>query len=201
MVDSAETSPLGEVAPWIGVALFGVGVIAHQSARRRSAGWILLVLYVAYAGQVLGTFLLGTTLSAFAGALLMTPVAVYVATLPSGPATMVSFLPAFWLLVPGALGLVGLTQVLGNSRVNGVDSLFTTGAAMIGIAFGVLLGLAAASGLSRFSRMAPRGKRIASSGTSGPACIVAHGIALVDDRNVQHDAPGVQGPDARYPPG
>jgi uncharacterized membrane protein YjjB (DUF3815 family) len=162
LVDSAETSPLGEVAPWIGVALFGLGVIAHQCARRQSTGWILLVLYVAYAGQVLGTFLLGTTLSAFAGALLMTPVAVYVATLPSGPATMVSFLPAFWLLVPGALGLVGLTQVLGNSRVSGVDSLLTTGAAMIGIAFGVLLGLAAASGLSRFARMAPRGKRIAS---------------------------------------
>ena len=109
---------------------------------------------------MLGGFVLGRTLSAFVGALLMTPVAVYVARLPSGPATMVSFLPAFWLLVPGALGLVGLTQILGPSRVSGFDSLVTTGAAMIGIAFGVLLGLAAATGLGSLARLAPRGRRI-----------------------------------------
>jgi uncharacterized membrane protein YjjB (DUF3815 family) len=146
------SEPLGELAAWIGVALFGFGVIVHQCARRESAGWILLVLYVAYAGQVLGGFLFGGVLSAFVGALLMTPVAVYVATLRSGPTTLVSFLPAFWLLVPGALGLLGVTQLLGPDRSSGLDSLLTTAATMIGIAFGVLLGLAATTGIPALAR-------------------------------------------------
>jgi uncharacterized membrane protein YjjP (DUF1212 family) len=143
-----------DLTPWIGVLVFGVGLVVHRSARRGAAGWILLVLYVAYAGQVLGGFLLGGTLSGFAGALLMTPVAVYIATLPRGPSVLVSFLPAFWLLVPGALGLVGFTQVLGPDRSGGFETLLTTGATTIGIAFGVLLGLASEFGLSSLSHAA-----------------------------------------------
>jgi uncharacterized membrane protein YjjP (DUF1212 family) len=149
------SNPLTDLAPWVGVAVFGVGLVVHRSARREATGWILLVLYVAYAGQVLGGFLLGGTLSAFAGALLMTPVAVYVARLRSGPSVLVSFLPAFWLLVPGALGLVGLTQILGAEHAVGLDSLLTAGATMIGIAFGVLLGLAAATGMTAVAHAAP----------------------------------------------
>ena len=38
------------------------------------------------------------------GALIATPVAAWVATRPSGPPSLASFLPAFWLLVPGAVG-------------------------------------------------------------------------------------------------
>lgn len=146
-----STPPLGHIAPWIGVALFGVGVVVHRCARRQTAGWILLVLYVAYAGQVLGGLFLGGVLSALVGALLMTPVAVQVATFRSGPSTLVSFLPAFWLLVPGALGLVGLTQLLGPDHTGGLQSLVTTAATMIAIAFGVLLGLAAATGITALS--------------------------------------------------
>jgi uncharacterized membrane protein YjjP (DUF1212 family) len=134
--------PLGPIAPWIGVAVFGVGVVVHRCARPRSLGWIILVLYVAYAGQVLGGLFFGSVLSGFFGALLMTPVAMLVATRPSGPCTLVSFLPAFWLLVPGALGLVGVTQIFGANRNDGVASLVTTGGTMVGIALGVLLGLA-----------------------------------------------------------
>ena len=60
---------------------------------------------------------LGGVLSAFVGALVMTPVAVWAARHPSGPPALVSFMPAFWLLVPGALGLLGLTKYLGEDRV------------------------------------------------------------------------------------
>jgi uncharacterized membrane protein YjjB (DUF3815 family) len=38
------------------------------------------------------------------GALVMTPVALAVAQFPAGPPSQVTFLPALWLLVPGALG-------------------------------------------------------------------------------------------------
>src|SRR5262249_21201876 len=44
----APAHPLGDLSPWLGVAVFGVGLVVHRSARRESTGWILLVLYVAY---------------------------------------------------------------------------------------------------------------------------------------------------------
>ncbi len=145
-VVSVAPNPLGDLAPWIGVALFGVGVVVHHCARPASLGWILLVLYVAYGGQVIGGLFLGGTLSAFVGALAMAPVAAYVATQRGGPPTQVSFLPAFWLLVPGALGLVGVTQLIGADSATAFNSLTTTVATMIAIGLGVLIGLAAGEG-------------------------------------------------------
>ncbi len=152
-VTQLAADPVPAWAPWIGVVLFGVGVVVHECARPRSAAWIILVLYVAYAAQVLsglllGGLVLGGVLSAFVGALVMTPVAVWAARHPSGPPALVSFMPAFWLLVPGALGLLGLTKYLGEDRVYGAASLTTAGATMVAIALGVLLGLTAASALA-----------------------------------------------------
>jgi len=74
---------------------------------------------------------------AFTGALLMTPFVMVVAGRPSGPPTLVTFLPAFWLLVPRAGVLAGVTRYLGDNRIDGVNSLVTAGTTMIGIAFGV----------------------------------------------------------------
>lgn len=152
-VTQLAADPVPAWAPWIGVVLFGVGVVVHECARPRSAAWIILVLYVAYAAQVLsglllGGLVLGGVLSAFVGALVMTPVAVWAARHPSGPPALVSFMPAFWLLVPGALGLLGITKYLGEDRVYGAASLTTAGATMVAIALGVLLGLTAASALA-----------------------------------------------------
>lgn len=154
-VESAESAnPLETVAPWVGVALFGVGVLLYYCARPRTFWWILLVLYVAYAGQVIGGLLVGGVLSAFVGAAVMTPVAMFAARRPDGPPAMVSFLPAFWLLVPGALGLLGVTSFLADDRVQGVTTLVTTAATMIAIALGLLVGLAAAGALVQLRRLA-----------------------------------------------
>lgn len=108
--------PLGAFAPWLAVAVFGVGIVVRSNGRPGAIGWVLLVLYVAYGAQVLADIFLGGVLSAFVGAMAMTPVAALVARQPSGPAAFVSFLPAFWLLVPGALGLVGVANHLPPPR-------------------------------------------------------------------------------------
>ena len=142
-IASLTSQPIGAWAPWVGVAAFACGVVVHNCARPASMGWIVLVLYVAYSGQVLGGVFFGSSLSGFFGALLMTPVAMLASTQRSGPPTLVSFLPGFWLLVPGAIGLVGVTQYLGAASSNGAQSLLTAAEAMVGIALGVLLGLAA----------------------------------------------------------
>lgn len=132
---------LGVLAPWFGVAAFGLGIGWARGARRSSLPWILIVLFVAYAGQIVGGVFFGDALSAFFGALAMTPVAVYASRQDDGPPALVTFLPAFWLLVPGALGLQGVTRILNEDGVQGLATLVTTGAAMVGIALGILLGL------------------------------------------------------------
>ena len=140
-------------------------------------GWIVLVLYVAFAGQVVGGLLFGGVLSAFFGALAMAPVAMFAATRGDGPPTLVSFLPAFWLLVPGALSLVGVTKVLGDERVEGVLSLVTAATTMVTIALGVLLGLGLGSALTRASRT-----------TRGQGCRPSHRSSAMTSHQPTHSS-------------
>ncbi|WP_258725489.1 threonine/serine ThrE exporter family protein [Cellulomonas sp. NS3] len=145
-VGSAPYHPLGWAGPWVGVIVYGVGVVFHNCARRSTLPWILLVLTVAYAGQVLGGLFFGGVFSAFVGALLMTLVAMYASTRPTGPPTLVGFLPGFWLLVPGALGLVGVTSILGDDS-RALATVVTAATTMVAISLGVLAGLALGTAL------------------------------------------------------
>jgi uncharacterized membrane protein YjjB (DUF3815 family) len=88
--------------------------------------------------------LFGSVLSAFVGALVMTPAAVLISRAPGGPPPMVSFLPAYWLLVPGALGLEGVTSLL-QGDVSGLATLTTTLTTMVAVSLGVLVGFGVAS--------------------------------------------------------
>ena len=138
---SSIGGPVGVFVPWLGVAVFGVGVVWFNGARPSARIWILLVLYVAYAGQVVGGLFFGSALSSFFGALAMTPVALLAARQRSGPTPLVMFLPGFWILVPGALGLDGVTRILGGGAGSGAGALITTMTSMVGISLGILLGL------------------------------------------------------------
>ncbi|MET0716550.1 MAG: threonine/serine exporter family protein [Mycetocola sp.] len=149
-LQTTQGNPLGPVAPWIAVAVFGLGITVYQCARPASIGWIIVVLYVAYGAQVVGDVLFDGVLSALVGAAVMTPVAVVVARQRTGPPAWVSFLPAFWLLVPGALGLIGVASVL-DGDIHGTRTIVTTIATMIAIALGVLLGHAVTGSLHGFA--------------------------------------------------
>jgi len=150
----SEATLIAAVAPWLGVLVFGFGVLLSYSGRPRSLGWMLLVLYVAFAAQVVGGLLFGSSLSAFVGAAVMTPVAVFVATQRTGPPTLVTFLPAFWLLVPGVIALVGVTQVMGDATTDGVTSILTAGVTIVSIALGVVLGLSVGDWIKRLLKRA-----------------------------------------------
>ncbi|HWK28360.1 MAG TPA: hypothetical protein VNS09_17480 [Solirubrobacter sp.] len=95
--------------------VFGLGAYVHFSGPPRSLGWLLLVLFSAYLGQRVGGELVSDELGGFFGGLLVTPVAAWVATRKSGPPSLATFLPAFWLLVPGAVSLIGV--LVGNALV------------------------------------------------------------------------------------
>ena len=57
-----------------------------------------------------------------------------------GPPALVSFLPGFWLLVPGALGLIGVTEYIASGPVVGVQDFLGTVGAMVAIALGSFAG-------------------------------------------------------------
>ncbi|MGH9120191.1 MAG: threonine/serine ThrE exporter family protein [Acidimicrobiales bacterium] len=137
-----EYNQLGPWAPWLGVLIFGVGLYVHLSAPVRSLPWIVLVLYVAYIAQTVGGHFFGGALSGFFGALVMTPVVFTVARIPTGPPSMVTFLPAFWLLVPGATGLIGVTELLSDTNDLSSEHLVVIANSIVAIALGVLLGTA-----------------------------------------------------------
>ena len=135
---SADT--LGSWAPWVGVAIFGVGVYVHNCAPRGSLGWLLVVLFAAWTGQLAGERILDPTLSGFIGAAVMVPVAHLVARAAHAPPAHVMFLPAFWLLVPGAIGLIGITEIVGENADAGSENFLSALVSVPSIALGILVG-------------------------------------------------------------
>lgn len=176
-LDAGAPELLGAWAPWLGVLLFGIATALYVSAPKGALRWVLVVLLVAWLAQLLGKQLIGANMSGFVGAFAMTPVALAVSRLPGGPPSQVTFLPAFWLLVPGALGLIGLTKFLGNPATAVVQDLVTPVVSIVAIALGVLCGASldrAVAGVPGRLRRAPwlphrRARRPAEGAAVSPA--------------------------------
>jgi uncharacterized membrane protein YjjP (DUF1212 family) len=131
-------APWAQVAPWAGVLVFGAGVYLTFSAPRNSFWWMLLVLLLAFAAQQLTAGLLGKEISGFFGTLVATPLGYLIQKRYNGPPAMVTFLPTFWLLVPGALGLLTVKRLLSDpARLDGLISVAFT---LASIALGALVG-------------------------------------------------------------
>jgi uncharacterized membrane protein YjjP (DUF1212 family) len=124
---------------WAGVVVFGIGVYFHFSAPRNSLLWLFLVLLVTFAAQQSAVRFLGYAGSGFVGMLVATPLGYLIQLKFKGPPAMVTFLPSFWLLVPGALGLLSVKYML-SDRAAGIDGLVTAVFALAAIALGTLMG-------------------------------------------------------------
>jgi uncharacterized membrane protein YjjB (DUF3815 family) len=98
------------------------------------------VLYVAYAVQALSGLLVGSLGASFLAGAVVLPVAYLVQFRRSGPPVMVTFLPAFWLLVPGALGLQGVTEIVSAGSAAGLGDFLNALLSIVAIAVGVLVG-------------------------------------------------------------
>ena len=126
-------------APWAGAVVFALGVALHFSAPRDSIGWLLLVVLVAFAAQRAAAVVFGSDISGFFGTLVATPLAYLVQLRFKGPPVAVTFLPSFWMLVPGSLGLLSVTRML-SDRTEGMDGMITVVFAVVSIALGTLVG-------------------------------------------------------------
>jgi uncharacterized membrane protein YjjP (DUF1212 family) len=136
------SAPLGDWAPWLGVLVLGVGHYLASSAPRGSLRWLLVVLYITYAVQAGAGLLLGPLGASFLAGAVVLPVAYAVQQRRSGPPVPVTFLPAFWMLVPGALGLQGVAHLVGADEIAGLGEFLQALLSVVAIAAGVLVGAA-----------------------------------------------------------
>ncbi|RPH39032.1 MAG: threonine/serine exporter family protein, partial [Burkholderiales bacterium] len=136
---AARVTVWGAWGPWAAVVVFGVGVYFHFSAPQRSLGWVLLVLLAAFAAQRLAAAVFGSEISGFFGMLVATPLGYLIQTRLRGPPAMVTYLPSFWLVVPGSLGLHSVTHML-SDRAAGIDGVISAVFAVASIALGTLVG-------------------------------------------------------------
>jgi uncharacterized membrane protein YjjP (DUF1212 family) len=139
-ITNESLNTIGGWSPWVGVLFLGVGTYMFFSAPRGSLVWLLVVLYAAWVGEILGNLVFSAELSGFVGGLIVFPVAVAVQNVKQAPPAFVTFLPAFWLLVPGALGLAGVTQIVGYDRQAGVGDFIAAIVSIGAISLGVLTG-------------------------------------------------------------
>jgi uncharacterized membrane protein YjjP (DUF1212 family) len=144
--------PAPEFGAWSivpSLVLIALGYRLHSCAPRRAVPWIFLVLSVAYAGEQLAGLVFEPAVAAFFGAAAMTPVVLAIDHRPSGPRAMVLFLPGFYLLVPGASGLIDLTASVGPGFSSA--NLTNTMVIVVAIALGVLFATAAVDGVTQLS--------------------------------------------------
>ena len=135
---TTEINRLGPWAPFIGVLVYGLGIWLNFAPPTKFLPWMVLMLYIAYAGQWIGNAVLGSYASGFGGGLTLILFALAISHRPNTPPTMSLVVPGFWLLVPGSLGFMGITQLLGTHSTG----VFTaTLISMMSIAVGVQTGL------------------------------------------------------------
>ncbi|WP_051274979.1 threonine/serine exporter ThrE family protein [Cellulomonas sp. URHD0024] len=151
----ASSPLLGWWAAWVGVLFVAVGHRYFSSPPRGSFWWLLLALFAAFAAQGIGLVLLSPQLSGFVGGLVLVPVSQTIQRARSGPPAIVTMLPAFWLLLPGALGFRGVSE-LATGAPTGVADVIDTSLALFSIALGVIVGTALTRDARRVTRAVVR---------------------------------------------
>ena len=134
---------VNEIGPWspfAGVLLLTAGISLMESVPGRLVPWVAAMLSLTLAMQIYGQSVVG---SPWFGALAGSTVASLGAALielyrPQLP-RLVVFLPSFWLLVPGSLGVVSVTQLGLEPRLAG-STLLEAASVMCSIALGLIIG-------------------------------------------------------------
>ncbi|GAA4123420.1 threonine/serine exporter family protein [Knoellia locipacati] len=152
LLDTSAPEGPGWWAPLLGLAVVTVAIALLESVPVRQAPWLAAAILATFTAQALTVAVVDTR---WAGAFVGAVVAALLSTLleyvrPELP-RMVTFLPSFWLLVPGSLGLISLAQFevgAGEAATALADVVVVVAA----IALGVIVGAALAAPLRRLAR-------------------------------------------------
>lgn len=151
-INADRPDELGWWAPLLGLLLITVGISLLESVPPSLVPALLVTILATFVAQSLGH---ATGEGPWVGAFLGAGAASLVATLvefvrPQVP-RVVAFLPSFWLLVPGSLGLVSVAQIE-SSPAAGVIAVAEVLVIVTSIALGVLVGAGVAHPLRDVAR-------------------------------------------------
>lgn len=145
-LNNVRVDQLGWWSSPVGLVLIGVGVSLMQGARGPLMLWITLNVAISFLAQTVGQQIGGAPLGGFLGAAAATLGAALVEMIRPKLPRLVVFLPAFYLLVPGSLGLLSVTQ-LAVDPDNLTATGFSIAVLIVSIALGLLFGSAAAQSI------------------------------------------------------
>ena len=146
---------LGWWAAPVGLLLICLGIGLLESPPARLLPWILVVLVLAFTAQSLGQHYSGPVLGSFLGAVAASLGSYLVETFQPDLPRLVVFLPSFWLLVPGSLGVLSATQ-LALDPGGAVATVLGVLAIVSALALGLLVGTAVAQSVRGVLRRARR---------------------------------------------
>jgi uncharacterized membrane protein YjjP (DUF1212 family) len=147
---------LGWWAAPLGLILISIGIGVLESPPVRLLPWITVVLILAFAAQGFGQNVSGAVLGSFLGAVAASLGSSLVEAVRPNLPRLVVFLPAFWLLVPGSLGLLSTTALITNPVGGGANAL-EVATVVCAIAAGLLVGEAVARSIGGALRRLRRG--------------------------------------------
>lgn len=142
-----RVNDLGWWGPPVGLALICVGVCLNEGASMRLLPAIGVVVAAAFGAQLAGQAISGAVLGGFLGAIAGSLGATVVSYLRPQLPRLVVFLPAFWVLVPGSLGLLSVTS-LGLDPGQGARTAVGVAAVICALALGLLFGSALAQAVT-----------------------------------------------------
>lgn len=156
LIDGQRPEALGWWAPLIGLLVIAVGISLLESVPPSLVPALLVTVLATFAAQSLGNAASeGPWVGAFLGACAASLTATLVEFVRPQVSRVVAFLPSFWLLVPGSLGLVSVAQ-LESSPTAGVLAAVEVLVIVASIALGVLVGAGLAHPLrSVVTRLSP----------------------------------------------
>ena len=133
---------------------FTLGLAWTFNADLRDWPWMLLLVYVAWIVLQLGTWAFGSTAGTFAAGIAVGVLGEWLSRRPDRPPRVVLVLGGFFVLTVGALGLRGVTTLVGGDPVQGFTDLLNMATIATALTFGLITG----------ALLAPRPRRPAGEG-------------------------------------
>lgn len=152
---NVRVDDIGWWAAPAGLLLIALGICLVESVALSVSPWVLLVLLIAFGAQSAGHGMGSAALGGFFGAIAASLGATLVELMRPQLARLLLFLPAFWLLVPGSLGLIGVTTLV-IDPIGAIEAGLNVVAVICAIVLGLLLGSSVGLALRNYLRPAVR---------------------------------------------
>lgn len=144
-LQNVRVDDLGWWSPLVGLVLVTIGIGLLEAIPRHIGPWVFVVLAATMFTQLGAQSMFDHAWAgAFAGATVASALAWAIASTRPALPRMVLFLPSFWLLVPGSLGLVTTTQLGLEPTLSG-----PTGVLAVTVVVAIALGLVVGTSLGR----------------------------------------------------